>query len=46
MRSKSKIAMTGILLVALILTCIPSSAYGALYESGSELNITLVTSNL
>ena len=37
MRSKSKIAMTGILLVALILTCIPSSAYGALYESGSEL---------
>ena len=37
MRTKRKLAITGILSVALILTCIPSSVYGALYESGSEL---------
>ena len=36
MRPKSKIVMTGILLVALILACIPSSVYGALYGYGAE----------
>lgn len=37
MRTKCKLAMTVILSVALVLTCIPSSAYGAMYESGSEV---------
>lgn len=37
MKPKGKFVLTGVLLVALVMACIPTSAYAAIYQAGMEL---------
>lgn len=37
MKAKGKFVLTGVLLVALVMACIPTSAYAAIYQAGMEL---------